>query len=356
MDLVLEVCDSYVFDSLYANLFPVPASKQWSDGWPVGLWNGGGAWNDSSTGYFSRLGAIGGKPREVYGHRPYLFEMGDLAHQSLLPRYNVIRQSVSLFILVTIFGWLLYLGVATFSYVFIFDKSVFNHPRYLKNQMAMELKQALSAIPHMALLTIPWFLLELHGFSHLYMGIDYANYGLHYLVLECFTFILFTDFGVYLLHRWLHWPSVYKLLHKKHHKWLVCTPYASHAFHPVDGYIQSLPYHMYPFLFPLHKVLYLILFTFVNLWTVMIHGSEFLTNDPVINGVACHTVHHLYFNYNYGQFTTLCDRLGGSFRQPDKELFDPKLKKDRSVWEKQLQEVDRMIEMVDGVGDDRVYE
>lgn len=39
-----------------------------------------------------------------------------------------------------------------------------------------------------------------------------------------------------------HHPSIYKFVHKPHHKWIVPTPYAALAFHPVDGYAQSLPY------------------------------------------------------------------------------------------------------------------
>lgn len=44
-------------------------------------------------------------------------------------------------------------------------------------------------------------------------------------------------------------------LHKQHHTFKIPTPFASHAFHPLDGFLQSLPYHVYPFIFPLHKVL-----------------------------------------------------------------------------------------------------
>jgi Delta7-sterol 5-desaturase len=33
----------------------------------------------------------------------------------------------------------------------------------------------------------------------------------------------------------------------------VPTPWASHAFHPVDGFLQSTPYHVYAFLFPMNK-------------------------------------------------------------------------------------------------------
>lgn len=39
-----------------------------------------------------------------------------------------------------------------------------------------------------------------------------------------------------------HHKLIYKHVHKPHHKWIVPTPYAALAFHPVDGYAQSLPY------------------------------------------------------------------------------------------------------------------
>jgi sterol desaturase/sphingolipid hydroxylase (fatty acid hydroxylase superfamily) len=36
----------------------------------------------------------------------------------------------------------------------------------------------------------------------------------------------------------------------------------------------------------------------------------------VINGSAHHSDHHTAYNYNYGQYFTLWDRLGGSYRHP----------------------------------------
>ncbi|KAK9663705.1 c-5 sterol desaturase [Basidiobolus ranarum] len=156
-------------------------------------------------------------------------------------------------------------------------------------------------------------------------------------------YLLATDFGIYWLHRWLHVKSVYALLHKPHHKWIVPTPFASIAFHPVDGWVQSLPYHICVFLFPMHKVLYLVLFTFVQLWSILIHDGEYFTHDPVINSAAHHTVHHLYFNYNYGQYFTLWDRIGGSYRQPNDEIYNTELRSTKSVYVKQAKEVDAMV-------------
>jgi lathosterol oxidase len=59
-----------------------------------------------------------------------------------------------------------------------------------------------------------------------------------------------------------------------------------------------------------------------------------------VNGAAHHTIHHLYFNYNYGQYFTLWDKIGGTYRLPSEEQLNERLKKDARVWEKQAREVD----------------
>lgn len=218
------------------------------------------------------------------------------------------------------FGTLLYLICASLSYAFIFDKATFRHPKVLENQVALEIKQALASTPTIAVLTVPLFLLEIRGYSKLYKT-STDGPGFWYDLAQFPLIILFTDFGIYWIHRFLHHPLVYKYIHKPHHKWVVPTPFAAVAFHPVDGFLQSLPYHIYPFLLPLHELTYLGLFVFVQIWTVVIHDGEYVSKNQIINGAACHTMHHLYFNYNYGQFTTLWDRIGGSYRQPDEDLL-----------------------------------
>jgi len=142
-----------------------------------------------------------------------------------------------------------------------------------------------------------------------------------------FRFLFFTDYCIYWIHRLEHHPLVYKHVHKPHHKWVIPTPFAAYAFHPVDGYLQSLPYHIFPYLFPVQKHLHLALFVGVNVWTVFIHDSDMITGhwlENIINGPAHHTLHHLYFTVNYGQYFTWADKAGGSYRQPDSSL-DPML-------------------------------
>jgi Delta7-sterol 5-desaturase len=175
----------------------------------------------------------------------------------------------------------MYLIGSTILYHACYDKRLLQHPKFLPRQIKQEIHQSLKSMPVMALLTMPIFLAEIQGWTKLYDFSSSSSDGYFYIPKHIYTylqyplFIMFTDSGIYWIHRGLHHPSVYRFIHKRHHKWVVPTPYASYAFNPVDGWLQSLPYHIFPFLFPLQKVAYLGLFVFVTLWTVLIREFSF---------------------------------------------------------------------------------
>lgn len=371
MDLILETLDSYLFDKAYATVLPkdgdslltnaVRALPSWSSvssnmHTPQIIVHGLNS--TYSTQYVTPVWQFFFKfnPDEVYGVPGMPTSLGlpptEYTYASLLNRDSTLRLFISLFFVVWTFGYILYFVTAGLQYLFVYDPINFSHPRYLKNQVRLELKQSFSAIPIMSAFTVPWFFAELKGYSKLYMNVE--EYGWTYFWLQFPLFLMYTDFHIYLIHRWLHHPLIYKHLHKPHHKWIVPTPFASHAFHPMDGYLQSLPYHMFVFVFPLHKLAYMGLFTIVNVWSVMIHDGKFLSRNPVVNGSACHTVHHLYFNYNYGQYTTLWDRIGGSYRVPDQELYDNNMNQAKKYLKKQIEEMETIMGEVEG-SDDRQY-
>jgi len=186
----------------------------------------------------------------------------------------------------------------------------------------MEIRQTLWSLPFMAVFTTPFFLAEVRGYSKMY-DTTAEGPGLWYNILQFPFFICFTDFCIYWIHRGLHHPLVYKHLHKPHHKWIMPTPYASHAFHPMDGFSQSVPYHVFPFIFPLQKFAYVILFVFINIWTVLIHDGEYISNSPVINGAACHTMHHLYFNYKLVSLSMVFVAIPLTFDLQLRTVHDP---------------------------------
>ncbi|KAK3944303.1 C-5 sterol desaturase [Diplogelasinospora grovesii] len=336
MDIVLEVSDTFLWDYMYAWVLPArPAPYNFPDhtnatGQAYSSWQ-----YKPSTSFFS-------------------LEPSQAAYQSAWTRDNMYRQATSLFLITWLFGLVLYFVFSTLSYFFIFDKKTLEHPKFLKNQVWMEIKQANESMPFMALCTFPLFVAEVRGYSKLY-DTSAEGPGLWYDILQFPLFLLFTDLLIYWIHRGLHHPLVYKRLHKPHHKWIMPTPYASYAFHPIDGFVQSIPYHIFPFIFPLQKLAYVFFFVFVNFWTILIHDGEYIANSPIINGAACHSLHHLAFNYNYGQYTTLWDRLGGSYRAPDEDMFKKEVKMSKKQWEKEVKEMETILKEVEGE-DDRVYE
>lgn len=58
----------------------------------------------------------------------------------------------------SVFGLLTYYGFSTLSYIFVFDKETMKHPKYLKSQIRLEMRQAISGMFGMALRTTPLFL------------------------------------------------------------------------------------------------------------------------------------------------------------------------------------------------------
>ncbi|KAJ3157674.1 c-5 sterol desaturase [Geranomyces variabilis] len=238
-------------------------------------------------------------------------------------RDHAVRQCFSLWLISLVGVNILYFLFSTLSYYTLFDHRIKQHPKYLRNQIWREIKLSVTSFPITAAVTVPWFYFEVRGYSKLYYNID--EYGWAYAVWSVLWFLAFTDFGIYWIHRAEHHPMLYGWLHKQHHAWKVSTPFASFAFHPLDGYAQSIPYHLFVYIFPMHVYAYLTAFVIVQMWTISIHDGAYFTQHPAINSSAHHTIHHLEFNYNYGQYTTLWDRLGGSYKRPtaqfEKEMF-----------------------------------
>lgn len=70
--------------------------------------------------------------------------------------------------------------------------------------------------------------------------------------------------------------------------------------------------------------------------------GEFISHSSVINTSAHHFVHHVYFNYNYGQYFTFWDKLGNSHRQPNDEQYDKALRDDQKVMARQAHDAEEI--------------
>ena len=154
---------------------------------------------------------------------------------ALSPYYNtrtsIIRQITSIWLLEMVGVLLLYFVGSSIAYYCFYDKELKKHPKFLKNQISKEIWLSVSSFPLTGIVTVPWLLFEVRGYSKLYS--DVSEYGWPYFFGSIIGFILFTDFGVYWIHRFEHHPMLYSWLHKPHHTWKISTPFASFAFHPL---------------------------------------------------------------------------------------------------------------------------
>lgn len=106
MDVLLHCADEYVLDNLYSKILSTPA------------FSGNNTFFAPTTAEWTRD--------------------------------NDWRIVLSLSVLVTLGGWFFYLAAATFSYYFIFDHETMKHPKFLKNQVRLEIDCAVKAVPGFA--------------------------------------------------------------------------------------------------------------------------------------------------------------------------------------------------------------
>eukprot|EP01125_Pyxidicula_operculata_P019079 TRINITY_DN6895_c0_g1_i1.p1 TRINITY_DN6895_c0_g1~~TRINITY_DN6895_c0_g1_i1.p1 ORF type:complete len:292 (+),score=42.25 TRINITY_DN6895_c0_g1_i1:35-910(+) len=244
----------------------------------------------------------------------------------LSPEYHApnywLTQIVSIWTVLYIGAVLFYFAFAGFSYYlfFVWKKSTYYPDTLgndLKDQINTEIGIAMRSFPVMAVLFTPFAFGVSRGWSKIYYNVD--DFGWTYLILSVPLFLFVTDFMIYYIHRGLHVPWFYKNIHKPHHTYRYTTPFSSHAFHCLDGWAQGVPYYIFSYIFPFHHLMWLAMFIFVNMWTIMIHDQvDFTAHVGFVNSTGHHTIHHTEFNYNYGQYFTLWDKFNGTHKDAER--------------------------------------
>lgn len=230
------------------------------------------------------------------------------------------------FLFLTITGYTFYLVMAIVSYLVFFrwKRRRFNPdyvPDWAENKKALKL--AFFSIMGNAVVTAPIHVLIATGYSRVYFDVD--DYGWGWLLLTIPMMLLVTETLVYWAHRVLHMGLLYTKLHRYHHEFHRPTPFVAVAFHPADSFLQALPHHLCAFLFPVHISVYMASVMLVTVWAVIIHDQVTFVRNPAVNYTDHHTMHHWFYDYNFGQYTTIWDRICGTYRSPrDRRLWPPK--------------------------------
>lgn len=209
-----------------------------------------------------------------------------------------------------------YFIFATLDYVIYFvllGKRLHGESYLEKLNVRREITMSVKSLSVMAALSVPAEVLIQLGYSKEYS--DPSQHGYIYLFISPLLFIAFSDCIIYFVHRALHTRWLYRNVHKPHHSFVYTTPFAAFAFHPLDGYLQGVSYHLFVFIFPFHSAVHLLSLVAVSMWTINIH-DRVMFGIPGVNGAGHHTIHHITYKSNYGQYFTFWDKFCGTFRDP----------------------------------------
>ncbi|PHH80946.1 hypothetical protein CDD80_5156 [Ophiocordyceps camponoti-rufipedis] len=201
---------------------------------------------------------------------------------------------------------LFYFLFGTICYHQNFDRSLRTSAKFQRSQIRREINDSLLALVCGSFLTAPILVAQLQGYSNVYR---FGSASWWYELAQYPLFVLFSDTCMYWLHRVFHAPVLFRMMHSKHHRYVIPTPFSAYAFHPLEAWIMSLPIYTFGFIWPMSDVAQLVVFCSSNIWTFLLHD----------NRDQFHTVHHKNINYNFGQFLHLWDYLGGTYR--DAETF-----------------------------------
>lgn len=124
------------------------------------------------------------------------------------------------------------------------------------------------------------------------------------------------SFHFYWVHRWLHWPPLYKLAHALHHRNVNVGPWSGFSMHPVEHllFLSSILVHWIVAAHPIH-ILFHMQHQALTAATSHTGFEGVLVKDRnrLALGTFHHQMHHRYFECNYGNLEVPWDKWFGSF-------------------------------------------
>jgi sterol desaturase/sphingolipid hydroxylase (fatty acid hydroxylase superfamily) len=179
--------------------------------------------------------------------------------------------------------------------LYYFDKQFINESEDNKNKYWDAVKVSLK---NQFIYGLPLILLLS---PYLQQAIDKSiNDTLLLTMIKIFVISNISNILFYITHRILHINFFYKLIHKIHHKYIICvSPCALYA-HPIEYLIANNLVFLLPYC--------LIGTTYYTGLSMIIFGTCLTTIAHVNYKGNFHKYHHIKFNYNYG-FSPFLDRI-----------------------------------------------
>ena len=260
---------------------------------------------------------------------------------------SLLNEYLSTIMQTTVFGLLLYftLSISSYLYVYKWKKEKLIPQLNGKYLIWHDIKWSCINIAIETFL-VSLLRIAIPRFSFIYYDIN--DYSYIYFVVSILLHIIFDEFFTYWVHRILHTSVyLYRKLHYVHHRSNDVTPFAGFAFHPIDAFFQAVPTFVSSFFFPIHYNVVLAFGIITTIWAISIHDNVPALPIKLFLYATHHTIHHEkgYGQLrNYGKFTTVCDRLFGSYDDPDRIYFGYEKNEEDKLFYKKINEwIDRYI-------------
>ena len=136
---------------------------------------------------------------------------------------------------------------------------------------------------------------------------------------------LIHEVGFFFVHRLLHWPPLYEIAHKLHHRNTNPGPWSGLSMHPIEHALYFSTVMLF-FLVPSHPVHMINLLSRLGLAPAQGHtGFDRLVmgeNTSMDASYYAHYLHHRYFEVNYADGMVPLDKWFGSFHDGSPEAHD----------------------------------
>jgi lathosterol oxidase len=133
------------------------------------------------------------------------------------------------------------------------------------------------------------------------------------------------SFHFYWVHRWLHWPPLYRLAHALHHRNTNVGPWSGFSMHPLEHliFLSGVLIHFIIAAHPIH-ILFHMQHQALTAATSHTGFEGLLVKDKnqLALGTFHHQMHHRYFECNYGNLEMPWDKWFGSFHDGTAEAHE----------------------------------
>jgi len=176
-----------------------------------------------------------------------------------------------------------------------------------------EITYSLGTVVIFSLMGFVTYIGSQHGIFRIYGG-DLPAVGR--LLLEFVAIVLIHDAYFYWMHRAVHTPSLFRRVHRVHHKSRTPTPWAAYAFAPPEAILEASILPLAGLFLPMHEMTVFLFVTHMIARNVMGHaGVELFPSwwlqAPVLRWITTtthHDLHHHNGGYNFGLYFTWWDR------------------------------------------------